>query len=297
MAIQEKFKGVGVAMITPFNEDGSIDFTSLGKMIDYVIDGGVDYIVALGTTAETPTLYIPERVEVAAFVTKHVAGRVPLVLGVGGNSTSEVLDQLREIDLSGADAILSVTPYYNKPSQEGLYQHFKRVSEASPLPIILYNIPGRSGVNMLPETTLRIARDMSNVIGIKEASGKIDQIEQVIRDRQEGFLVLSGDDGMAVDVMRRGGDGVISVAANLFPRQFGECVKFAAKGEFDKADEAYAPYDEVVHSLFEEGNPTGIKCALKAKGLIGGTMRLPLVEGTQALYEKFEKFIATYDLH
>ena len=288
---------MGVAMITPFNEDGSIDFQSLGKMIDYVIEGGVDYIVALGTTAETPTLYIPERVEVAAFVTKHIAGRVPLVIGVGGNSTSEVLDQLREIDLSGADAILSVTPYYNKPSQEGLYQHFKRVSEASPLPIILYNIPGRSGVNMLPATTLRIAQDMPNVIGIKEASGKIDQIEEVIRGRNEGFLVLSGDDGMAVDVMRRGGDGVISVAANLFPMQFGECVKLAAEGKFDKADEVYAPYDEVVQALFAEGNPTGVKCALKAKGLIGGTMRLPLVEGSKALYEKFTNFIKTYDLH
>lgn len=288
---------MGVAMITPFNEDGSIDFQSLGKMIDYVIEGGVDYIVALGTTAETPTLYIPERVEVAAFVTKHIAGRVPLVIGVGGNSTSEVLDQLHEIDLSGADAILSVTPYYNKPSQEGLYQHFKRVSEASPLPIILYNIPGRSGVNMLPATTLRIAQDMPNVIGIKEASGKIDQIEEVIRGRKEGFLVLSGDDGMAVDVMRRGGDGVISVAANLFPMQFGECVKLAAEGKFDKADEVYAPYDEVVQALFAEGNPTGVKCALKAKGLIGGTMRLPLVEGSKALYEKFTNFIKTYDLH
>ena len=297
MAIQERFKGVGVAMITPFNEDGSIDFQSLGKMIDYVIEGGVDYIVALGTTAETPTLYIPERVEVAAFVTKHIAGRVPLVIGVGGNSTSEVLDQLHEIDLSGADAILSVTPYYNKPSQEGLYQHFKRVSEASPLPIILYNIPGRSGVNMLPATTLRIAQDMPNVIGIKEASGKINQIEEVIRGRKEGFLVLSGDDGMAVDVMRRGGDGVISVAANLFPMQFGECVKLAAEGKFDKADEVYAPYDEVVQALFAEGNPTGVKCALKAKGLIGGTMRLPLVEGSKALYEKFTNFIKTYDLH
>ena len=297
MTIQERFKGVGVAMITPFNEDGSIDFQSLGKMIDYVIEGGVDYIVALGTTAETPTLYIPERVEVAAFVTKHIAGRVPLVIGVGGNSTSEVLDQLHEIDLSGADAILSVTPYYNKPSQEGLYQHFKRVSEASPLPIILYNIPGRSGVNMLPATTLRIAQDMPNVIGIKEASGKIDQIEEVIRGRKEGFLVLSGDDGMAVDVMRRGGDGVISVAANLFPMQFGECVKLAAEGKFDKADEVYAPYDEVVQALFVEGNPTGVKCALKAKGLIGGTMRLPLVEGSKALYEKFTNFIKTYDLH
>lgn len=288
---------MGVAMITPFNEDGTIDFESLGRVIDYVIEGGVDYIVALGTTAETPTLYIPERVEVAAFVTKHVAGRVPLVIGVGGNSTSEVLDQLHEIDLSGADAILSVTPYYNKPSQEGLYQHFKRVSEASPLPIILYNIPGRSGVNMLPATTKRIAEDMPNVIGIKEASGKIEQIEEVIRNRAEGFLVLSGDDGMAVDVMRRGGEGVISVAANLFPEQFGKCIKLAAAGEFEAADEAYAPYDEVVQALFVEGNPTGIKCALKAKGLIGGTMRLPLVEGTAALHDKFVNFIEKYDLH
>ena len=288
---------MGVAMITPFNEDGTIDFESLGRVIDYVIEGGVDYIVALGTTAETPTLYIPERVEVAAFVTKHVAGRVPLVIGVGGNSTSEVLDQLHEIDLSGADAILSVTPYYNKPSQEGLYQHFKRVSEASPLPIILYNIPGRSGVNMLPATTKRIAEDMPNVIGIKEASGKIEQIEEVIRNRAEGFLVLSGDDGMAVDVMRRGGEGVISVAANLFPEQFGKCIKLAAAGEFEAADEAYTPYDEVVQALFVEGNPTGIKCALKAKGLIGGTMRLPLVEGTAALHDKFVNFIEKYDLH
>ena len=288
---------MGVAMITPFNEDGTIDFESLGRVIDYVIEGGVDYIVALGTTAETPTLYIPERVEVAAFVTKHVAGRVPLVIGVGGNSTSEVLDKLHEIDLSGADAILSVTPYYNKPSQEGLYQHFKRVSEASPLPIILYNIPGRSGVNMLPATTKRIAEDMPNVIGIKEASGKIEQIEEVIRNRAEGFLVLSGDDGMAVDVMRRGGEGVISVAANLFPEQFGKCIKLAAAGEFEAADEAYAPYDEVVQALFVEGNPTGIKCALKAKGLIGGTMRLPLVEGTAALHDKFVNFIEKYDLH
>lgn len=297
MAIQDKFKGVGVAMITPFNEEGSIDFHSLGKMIDYVIEGGVDYIVALGTTAETPTLYIPERVEVAAFITRHVAGRVPLVIGVGGNSTSEVLDQLHEIDLSGADAILSVTPYYNKPSQEGLYQHFKKVSQASPLPIILYNIPGRSGVNMLPATTLRIAQDMPNVIGIKEASGKIEQIEEVIRNRKEGFLVLSGDDGMAVDVMRRGGEGVISVAANLFPKQFGECVKLAAEGDFEAADKAYAPYDEVVQALFAEGNPTGVKCALKAKGMIGGTMRLPLVEGSKELYDKFVNLVGKYDLH
>lgn len=285
-------------MITPFDEDGRIDYDGLGRMLDYVIDGGIDYIVALGTTAETPTLYIPERVEIAAFITKYVAGRVPLVIGVGGNSTSEVMDQLHEIDLGGGDAILSVTPYYNKPSQEGLYRHFKCVAENSPLPVILYNIPGRSGVNMLPETTLRIAREMPNVIGVKEASGNIAQIERIIREREnKDFLVLSGDDGMAVDVIRCGGDGVISVAADLFPRQFCDCIDLALKGDFEAAAKSYAPYDEVVSALFAEGNPTGIKCALKAKGLIGGTMRLPLVEGTAALYEKFVNYIQKYDLH
>lgn len=285
-------------MITPFDGQGRIDYEGLGRMLDYVIDGGIGYIVALGTTAETPTLYIPERAEIAAFTKKYVAGRVPLVIGVGGNSTSEVLDQLHEIDLDGADAILSVTPYYNKPSQEGLYRHFKCVAENSPLPVILYNIPGRSGVNMLPETTLRIAREIPNVIGVKEASGNIAQIEQIIREREnKDFLVLSGDDGMAVDVIRRGGDGVISVAADLFPRQFGHCIDLALKGDLEAAEKSYAPYDEVVSALFAEGNPTGIKCALKAKGLIGGTMRLPLVEGSQALYDKFVNYIEKYDLH
>lgn len=295
--VHNKFRGTGAAMITPFDKDGRIDYDGLGRMLDYVIEGGIGYIVALGTTAETPTLYIPERVEIAAFIKRYVNGRVPLVMGVGGNSTSEVLDQLHEIDLEGIDAILSVTPYYNKPSQEGLYQHFKCVAENSPLPIILYNIPGRSGVNMLPETTLRIARDMPNVIGIKEASGNIEQIKRIIRERDNDFLVLSGDDGMAVDVIRCGGDGVISVAADLFPAQFCHCIDLAMNGDFETAERTYAPFDEVVSALFAEGNPTGIKCALKAKGLIDDTMRLPLVAGTPALHEKFINYIKTYDLH
>lgn len=296
MAIQERFKGVGVAMITPFNEDGSIDFQSLGKMIDYVIEGGVDYIVALGTTAETPTLYIPERVEVAAFVTKHIAGRVPLVIGVGGNSTSEVLDQLHEIDLSGADAILSVTPYYNKPSQEGLYRHFEAVAKASPVPVILYNVPGRTGVNMSADTTCRLASDFDNIIAVKEASGKIDQIEQIIKNCPKDFLVLSGDDGMTVDVMRRGGDGVISVAVNAFPKRFSHVVYLSKQGLFDRAEEAYAPLHEAVCALFEQGNPVGVKAALTILNQIENNLRLPLVPATDLLMKKLERLIREYEL-
>ena len=294
--LQSKLSGVGAAMITPFTRDGRVDYKALARMIDYVIEGGVDYIVALGTTAETPTLYMPERAVIAMFITNQIAGRVPLVMGCGGNSTSEVLDQLREFDLRGADAILSVTPYYNKPSQEGLYQHFRTVSEHSPLPVILYNIPGRAGVNMTAETTLRIARDFKSVIGIKEASGNIDQMQRILDNRPDNFLVLSGDDGMAIELMRRGGDGVISVAANAFPERFMRCINHAKAGEFDAADREYEALDEAVKALFEEGNPVGVKCALSVMGRIGDTMRLPLVSGTEGLRAKFKMLIDKYDL-
>lgn len=283
-------------MITPFTAEGRVDYDALARMIDHVIEGGVNYIVALGTTAETPTLYMPERAVIAMFIANHIAGRVPLVMGCGGNSTSEVLDQLREFDLRSADAILSVTPYYNKPSQEGLYQHFKTVAEHSPLPVILYNIPGRSGVNMTAETTLRCARDLKNVVGIKEASGNINQMQHILDKRPDGFLVLSGDDAMTVELMRRGGDGVISVAANAFPRRFMACVNRAKAGDFEAAEHQYAALAEAVEALFEEGNPVGVKCALSEMGLIGPALRLPLVEGSQSLREKFRRLIAEYDL-
>lgn len=294
--IPHKLSGVGAAMITPFTKDGRIDYEALARMIDYVIDGGVDYIVALGTTAETPTLYVPERAVIAMFIANHIAGRVPLVIGVGGNSTSEVLDQLREFDLRGADAILSVTPYYNKPSQEGLYQHFKVVSEHSPLPIILYNIPGRTGVNMTAETTLRITRDFGNVIGVKEASGRLDQIQEIIDRRPEGFLVLSGDDGIAVEMMRRGGDGVISVAVNAFPRRFMTALNLAKEGHYHEAESAFATLREAVEALFAEGNPTGVKCALARMGIIGNRLRLPLVAASASLEARIEGLIRKYDL-
>ena len=294
--LQHKLAGVGAAMITPFTPDGRVDYEALARMVDYVIEGGVDYIVALGTTAETPTLYMPERAVIAMFITNQIAGRVPLVMGCGGTSTSEVLDQLREFDLRGADAILSVTPYYNKPSQEGLFQHFRTVSEHSPLPVILYNIPGRTGVNMTAETTLRCARELKNVIGVKEASGNIEQMQQILDNRPEGFLVLSGDDGITIELMRRGGDGVISVAANAFPERFMSCINHAKRGDFEAADREYEALDDAVKALFAEGNPVGVKCALSVMERIGDTVRLPLVAGSQRLRERFKSLIERYDL-
>ena len=293
---KHKLCGVGAAMITPFKSDLSCDYDTLGRMIDYVIDGGTDYIVSLGTTAETPTLSHEERGEVFRYMRERIAGRTPLVLGAGGNDTIRLVEQIQAMDLEGVDALLSVTPYYNKPSQEGLYRHFKAVAEASPRPIILYNVPGRTGVNMSAETTCRLANDVENIIGIKEASGKIDQITQIIKNRPKDFLVLSGDDDMTVDVMRKGGDGVISVAVNAFPKRFSHVVYLASQGLFDRAYEAYEPLHEAVCALFEQGNPTGVKAALTILGLIENNLRLPLVPATDLLMKKMEKLIREYEL-
>lgn len=293
---RHKLSGVGAAMITPFKSDFSCDWDALAHMIDYVIDGGTNYIVALGTTAETPTLSVEEKNEIIRFTREHIAGRVPLVVGAGGNDTVKLIRQISEMDLEGVEALLSVTPYYNKPSQEGLYCHFKAVAEASPRPIILYNVPGRTGVNMTAETTCRLATDVENIIAVKEASGKIDQIDQIIKNRPKGFLVLSGDDGMTVDVMRKGGDGVISVAVDAFPKRFSHVVYLAGQGLFDRAEEAYAPLHEAVCALFEQGNPTGVKAALNIMGHIDNVLRLPLVPATDLLMKKLEKLIREYEL-
>ncbi len=288
--------GVGAAMITPFKSNGECDMEALGRMLDYVIDGGTDYIVALGTTAETPTLSADEKRQILDFTRERVAGRKPIVVGAGGNNTAELIRQIQAMDLEGISAILSVTPYYNKPSQEGLYLHYKALAEASPLPIILYNVPGRTGVNMTAETTCRLAADCPNIVAVKEASGKIDQIEQIIKNRPKDFLVLSGDDGMTVDVMRKGGDGVISVAVNAFPKRFSHVVYLAKQGLFDRAAEAYEPLHEAVCALFEQGNPTGVKAALSLMGHIDNTLRLPLVPATDLLIKKLEKLIREYEL-
>lgn len=289
-------RGVGVALVTPFDSRGEIDFEALGRVVDSVTEGGADYLVALGTTAETPALSREERSAVAAFVRQRNAGRLPLAVGVGSNCTSLVQRMIEDIDLDGYSALLSVTPYYNKPSQRGLFEHYKAVAAASPLPVIMYNVPGRTGVNMLPETTLRLAREVENIAAIKEASGDMAQIETLLRGRPEGFCILSGDDSLAIDVIERGGDGVISVAANVFTRRFAEAVHTALSGDTEGARRLCAPLGEAIRTLFVEGNPTGVKTALNVKGLTGPWLRLPLVEGSAELRSRFERIFAEYDL-
>lgn len=289
------FSGVGVAVVTPFDENGAVDFAALARIIERIITGGADYIVALGTTSEAPTLTADERKAVARFIKDRTAGRVPLMIGIGGNCTRDVVATLKSDITAGYDAVLSVCPYYNKPNQEGLYRHFKALSDASPLPIVLYNIQGRTGVNMLPETVARLAAECDNIIGIKEASGNIGQMERVHELAPEGFALISGDDGLTVDAMRRGGVGVISVLAQLYPEATVAVVRAAAEGRFEEADALLAPLGEITSELFEEGNPVGIKTALSIKGVCHPVMRLPLVEGSTELAEKMKRSFAKYE--
>lgn len=286
MTITNKFTGVGVALITPFDSKGSIDFGALAAIIDRVIDGGVDYLLALGTTSETPTLTPSERVAVAKFIAQRVSGRVPLMVGIGGNCTADVVATLRSWDFTGYDAVLSVNPYYNKPNQEGLYLHFKALSEASPLPIMLYNIPGRTGVNMTPQTVARIVAACPNIFGIKEASGNADQMEEVVKavaKVREEFILVSGDDGLTVEAIRRGGKGVLSVLAHLYPADVKSLTTLALEGNFDKAEYMLTRLSAITDSLFAEGNPVGIKNALATKALCTPTVRLPLAQASVEL--------------
>lgn len=289
------FKGVGVALITPFMENGAIDFAAVARIVDNLIEGGIDYILVLGTTGETPTLTTDERKALIRFVRERVAGRVRLMVGMGGNCTRDVISNLKSWDLNGYDAILSVNPYYNKPNQEGLYQHFKAIAEASPLPVMLYNIPGRTGVNMAPETIARLANNCQNIIGVKEASGNLEQMERVKVLAPSNFLLISGDDGLTVEVIKRGGVGVISVLANVYPSQTVEFVKLALDGNIDEAEQKLQALDAIISALFEEGNPVGIKTALYLKALCTNTMRLPLVSGSEALQEKMKDLVAEYE--
>ena len=286
-------RGLGTALITPFNEDFSVDYDSLEKLIEKQIAGGADYLVVLGTTGEAATMTRSEKRRVREFVREKVAGRLPLVVGMGGKCTSAVCEALRQENLAGFQAILSVCPYYNKPNQEGLYQHFLAIAEASPLPVILYNVPGRTGVNMLPETVIRLRDKMpEKIIGIKEASGNMEQILQLIAMRDEdikrqNFLIISGDDGIVYTLMQAGANGLISVASNAYPEDFREIVH----NIYGKAAELQESYQRLIYLLFKEGNPSGIKTVLTQLGEIKNVLRLPLVSNSTAVQAQIKVLV------
>ncbi|GAA4450486.1 4-hydroxy-tetrahydrodipicolinate synthase [Rurimicrobium arvi] len=287
------FRGTGVALVTPFRNDHSIDYDALGKLIDHVVNNGVDYLVALGTTGETPTLSSDEKKQVLKFVVQHNAGRVPVVCGMGGNNTAEILEQLKDYDLTGVSALLSVSPYYNKPTQEGIYQHYKAIAQATPLPIILYNVPGRTAGNILPATALRLAKDCSNIVAIKEASGNIVQFMEYVSVMPDGFQLLSGDDNLVLPQIAIGFHGVISVAANSYPKLFTEMVNAALDGDLGNARTKHYQLLKGMDLLFAEGNPAGVKCALKQLGVCGDTLRLPLVNVSDATEQAIKAFVGT----
>jgi 4-hydroxy-tetrahydrodipicolinate synthase len=288
-----QFRGTGVALATPFKIDGSIDYNALEKLINYVIKGGVNYLVALGTTAETPTLTQEEKKEVLSFVVKINNGRVPVVCGIGGNNTAEVVAQFQEFDLSGVDGILSVTPYYNKPTQEGIYQHFKAIAEATDKEISLYNVPGRTSSDILPATAIRLATEFKHIVAIKEASGNIPQAMELIHEKPDHFTVLSGDDDLVLSQIAIGFEGVISVAANCFTKDFTYMVNAALVNKFDKARDIQYKLLTGIRLLFAEGNPAGVKCFLNAMDVCENTLRLPLVPVSASTKLKIFDFAKT----
>ena len=289
MALQ--FRGTGVALVTPFKIDGTVDYEALEKLINHVIKGGVNYLVALGTTAETPTLTNEEKKEILAFIIKINAGRLPVVCGIGGNNTSEVINQIEEFDLNDVAGILSVAPYYNKPTQEGIYQHFKAIAEATDKEIILYNVPGRTVTNMLPSTVIRLAKDFKNIVAIKEASGNMAQCMELIQNKPEDFIVLSGDDDFVLSQIAIGMEGVISVAANCFTKDFTYLVNAALVNKFDKARDIHYKLLDGIRLLFAEGNPAGVKCVLNAMEICENNLRLPLVPVSASTSIKIHDFL------
>lgn len=287
----KKFRGTGVAIITPFKNDSSIDFSSLGRIINHTIKGGVNYIVAMGTTGEAPTLNKDEKQALISYVIEAIDNRVPLMVGIGGNNTHEIINYIREIDLEGIDAILSVAPYYNKPGQRGLFQHFKAIAASTSLPVILYNVPGRTASNISADTCLELAHECENITGIKEASGDMTQIMKIIKGKPENFLVISGDDMMTIPIIAAGGAGVISVLANAYPAECNEIVTYALKNNFKSARDIQFRFIEITEMLFAEGNPAGIKAFLSNMNLCQNYLRLPLVPVTRVLNTKIQKAI------
>jgi 4-hydroxy-tetrahydrodipicolinate synthase len=284
--INNKLTGMGVALITPFKNDESIDFDALARLVEHLIKNGTDYLVVCGTTAETPTLTEAEKEEVTRFVLQCAAGRLPIVLGVGGNNTKAVVEKLQTYDFTGIDAILSVTPYYNKPSQEGLYQHYAAIAKASPIPVVLYNVPGRTGVNMTASTTLRLAKEFPAICAVKEASGNFTQIDDIIKNKPSDFMVISGDDGITFPLITLGAVGVISVIGNAFPKEFSRMVRLALQGDYSSARQIHHRFTELIELLFVEGNPAGVKSMLAVMGMVENKLRLPLVPNTIKTYEK-----------
>lgn len=284
--IQSKLRGMGVAFITPFKEDENVDYEAIIRLVDYQLQNGTDFLVILATTAETATLSSEEKIKIQKLIIERVNGQIPIVLGVGGNNTRAVVETLKNEDFTGIDAILSVVPYYNKPSQEGIYQHFKAISNATELPVILYNVPGRTGVNMTAETTLRLARDFKNIVAIKEASGNITQMDDIIKNKPKDFNVLSGDDGITFPLITLGAVGVISVIGNAFPREFSRMTRLALAGDYANALSIHHKFTELFDLLFVDGNPAGVKSMLNAMGMIENKLRLPLVPTRITTFEK-----------
>ncbi len=288
-----KLQGLGVALVTPFDQKKEIDYNATKQLIEFLIQGGANFLVVLGTTGEAATLSEKEKKALVKFVVKQAGKRVPIIVGVGGNSTAHVIENLDSYDYDDIDAILSVTPYYNKPSQKGLELHFKEIASKSPVPVILYNVPGRTGVNMTAETTLKLAQ-VPNIIGIKEASGNLNQLSYILRDKPESFLIMSGDDGLALPQLAMGIDGVISVLGNAFPKPFSEMIKFGLAGNFVEARKINNKLIEITDALFVEGNPAGIKAALSIQGIIENYLRLPLAPVSESTFNKLVLLIKNF---
>ncbi len=286
MSLREKFTGTGIAIVTPFHADGTIDWESFSNLINFWIKGQVEYLVVLGTTGESATVHGAEKQEVFSFVAKEVAGRRPIVAGIGGNDTHEVVEAFRSFDLAGYDAILSVSPYYNKPNQEGIFQHYKALDAATPLPIIMYNVPSRTGQSVTAETQLRIARECKNIFATKEASGNFDLVSQIIKNKPDDFMVISGDDPITLHMIAAGAEGLISVVANAYPLDYSNMVRLCLQGNFDAAQLLHYKYIDIISSMFAEGSPSGVKAYLSEMGLCQNTFRLPVWPVSAALQQK-----------
>ncbi len=275
--VENIFRGLGIALVTPFTSSGEIDYPSLEKLIEYQLANGADFLCILATTGETPCLSVEERVSIKQFVVEKVAGRVPILMGCGGNNTLALIEEIRNTDFSGIDGLLSVCPYYNKPSQEGLYRHFMKIAEESPLPVVLYNVPGRTGVNLKAETTVRLANDAPNIVAIKEASGNLEQVDQIIKNKPAGFDVLSGDDALTFSMVASGAAGAISVIGNALPKEVSRMIRLEFGGEYEPARRIHHMFTELYSLLFVDGNPAGVKALLSEMGFIENELRLPLV--------------------